>query len=270
MYPLGILFGLGFDTSSEIALLGISSIEATRQNNFWVMLIFPILFTGNTPLMYAYNWVMLTSHTAGMCLIDTTDGALMLSLYIQPATNFLPPTKERETDPEANTETTRLSTLEDGIDTQPATTTVLDGTDSNKRDPIAFLYYSIVLTTLTVMVALVIGIIQVLSLVLNVTDATGRFWDGVQTASDYYDAIGGGICGCFVVVGLSSVACYKPWRRWAGVDVDAGCALDSHINPRQEEHGNTKELRAEPGQSTSTAQALVQEDMKTGPRVLTD
>lgn len=46
MYPLGILFGLGFDTSSEIALLGISSIEATRQNNFWVMLIFPILFTG--------------------------------------------------------------------------------------------------------------------------------------------------------------------------------------------------------------------------------
>jgi high-affinity nickel-transport protein len=49
MYPLGILFGLGFDTSSEIALLGISSIEATRQNNFWVMLIFPILFTGITP-----------------------------------------------------------------------------------------------------------------------------------------------------------------------------------------------------------------------------
>lgn len=189
-----------------------------------------------------------------MCLIDTTDGALMLSLYIQPATNFLPPKKEREEDPEANTETTRLSALEDGLETQPATTTtVLDGTDSNNRDPIAFLYYSIVLTTLTVIVALVIGIIQVLSLVLNVTDATGRFWDGVQTASDYYDAIGGGICGCFVVVGLSSVACYKPWRRWVGVDVGAGRALDNHIVPRQEEPDNTKGLRVEPGQSTSTA-----------------
>lgn len=211
---------------------------------------------------------MLTDHTAGMCLIDTTDGALMLSLYIQPATNFLPPTKEREIDPEANTETTRLSTLEDGIETQPATTTTIDGTDSNNRDPIAFLYYSIVLTTLTVMVALVIGIIQVLSLVLNVTDATGRFWDGVQTASDYYDAIGGGICGCFVIAGLSSVACYKPWRRWVGVDVDVNHALDSDIVPTQEGHGNTKGFRVESGQGSSAPQASVQADTKTGPRDL--
>lgn len=54
MYPLGILFGLGFDTSSEIALLGISSIEAARGTNFWVILIFPILFTGTflSPVTY--------------------------------------------------------------------------------------------------------------------------------------------------------------------------------------------------------------------------
>jgi high-affinity nickel-transport protein len=49
MYPLGILFGLGFDTSSEIALLGISSIEAAKGTSFWVILIFPILFTGTHP-----------------------------------------------------------------------------------------------------------------------------------------------------------------------------------------------------------------------------
>lgn len=48
MYPLGILFGLGFDTSSEIALLGISSIEAAKGTTFWVILIFPLLFTGKT------------------------------------------------------------------------------------------------------------------------------------------------------------------------------------------------------------------------------
>lgn len=52
MYPLGILFGLGFDTSSEIALLGISSVEAARGTDFWVILIFPILFTGTCALVY--------------------------------------------------------------------------------------------------------------------------------------------------------------------------------------------------------------------------
>ena len=46
MYPLGVLFGLGFDTSSEVALLGISSIHAAHGTSFWVILIFPILFTG--------------------------------------------------------------------------------------------------------------------------------------------------------------------------------------------------------------------------------
>ncbi|OSS48380.1 hypothetical protein B5807_07817 [Epicoccum nigrum] len=63
MYPLGFLFGLGFDTSSEIAILGISSIQATKGTSIWLILIFPLLFT------------------AGMCLLDTIDGALMMSLY---------------------------------------------------------------------------------------------------------------------------------------------------------------------------------------------
>jgi len=63
MYPLGVLFGLGFDTSSEIAILGISSIQATKGTSIWLILIFPLLFT------------------AGMCLLDTIDGALMMTLY---------------------------------------------------------------------------------------------------------------------------------------------------------------------------------------------
>lgn len=63
MYPLGVLFGLGFDTSSEIALLGISSIQAARGTSMWLILLFPLLFT------------------AGMCMLDTTDGALMMALY---------------------------------------------------------------------------------------------------------------------------------------------------------------------------------------------
>ncbi|KAE8146307.1 nickel transport protein [Aspergillus avenaceus] len=178
MYPLGILFGLGFDTSSEIALLGISSIEAARGTDFWVILIFPILFT------------------AGMCLLDTTDGALMLSLYVQPAANFLPPKEDSSSDAPLIGEDHEIQAPQ------------------NHRDPIAFLYYSIVLTCLTVVVAIVIGVIQLLTLVLNVAEPTGRFWDGVQTAGDYYDAIGGGICGCFIIIGGLSVLVYKPWRRW--------------------------------------------------------
>jgi len=63
MYPLGFLFGLGFDTATEIGLLGITAAEATKGLPVWSILLFPALFT------------------AGMSLIDTTDGVLMLAAY---------------------------------------------------------------------------------------------------------------------------------------------------------------------------------------------
>jgi high-affinity nickel-transport protein len=63
MYPLGLLFGLGFDTATEIGLLGISAAEASKGMPIWSILVFPALFT------------------AGMCLIDTTDSILMLGAY---------------------------------------------------------------------------------------------------------------------------------------------------------------------------------------------
>ncbi|HEX6964781.1 MAG TPA: HoxN/HupN/NixA family nickel/cobalt transporter [Gemmatimonadaceae bacterium] len=63
MYPLGFLFGLGFDTATEIGLLGISAAEATKGMSIWAILVFPALFT------------------AGMALIDTTDSILMVSAY---------------------------------------------------------------------------------------------------------------------------------------------------------------------------------------------
>ena len=63
MYPLGFLFGLGFDTSTEVALLGISATQIAHGLPLWSILVFPALFT------------------AGMSLIDTTDGVLMLGAY---------------------------------------------------------------------------------------------------------------------------------------------------------------------------------------------
>ncbi len=58
------------------------------------------------------------------------------------------------------------------------------------KDHIAILYYSIVLTVITVMVAVVIGLIQLLTLVLNVAQPSGRFWDGVAAAGEHFDIIG--------------------------------------------------------------------------------
>lgn len=58
------------------------------------------------------------------------------------------------------------------------------------KDQIAILYYSIVLTVITVVVAMVIGIIQLLTLVLNVAEPSGRFWHGVEVAGANFDVIG--------------------------------------------------------------------------------
>lgn len=63
MYPLGFLFGLGFDTATEIGLLGISAAGATQGLPIWTIVVFPVLFT------------------VGMSLIDTTDSILMLGIY---------------------------------------------------------------------------------------------------------------------------------------------------------------------------------------------
>jgi nickel/cobalt transporter (NiCoT) family protein len=48
MYPIGVLFGLGFDTSSEVSLLALTSLQGSQGTSIWLILIFPILFTGET------------------------------------------------------------------------------------------------------------------------------------------------------------------------------------------------------------------------------
>ena len=49
------MFGLGFDTSSEVALLGIASIQGSKGTSIWLILIFPVLFTGKLDL-YCYSY----------------------------------------------------------------------------------------------------------------------------------------------------------------------------------------------------------------------
>jgi high-affinity nickel-transport protein len=63
MYPVGVMFGLGFDTATEVALLATTAVLATAHLPFYAILCLPILFT------------------AGMALMDTMDGIFMNFAY---------------------------------------------------------------------------------------------------------------------------------------------------------------------------------------------
>jgi high-affinity nickel-transport protein len=63
MFPIGFLFGLGFDTATEISLFTVAASQASGGMSFGTVMIFPALFT------------------AGMTLVDTTDSVLMVGAY---------------------------------------------------------------------------------------------------------------------------------------------------------------------------------------------
>jgi high-affinity nickel-transport protein len=63
IYPVGVLFGLGFDTATEVGLLVLAGGAAAFDLPFYAILVLPVLFA------------------AGMCLMDTLDGVLMTGAY---------------------------------------------------------------------------------------------------------------------------------------------------------------------------------------------
>jgi nickel/cobalt transporter (NiCoT) family protein len=144
MYPLGFLFGLGFDTATEIAVLGIAAAEASKGLPIWSIMVFPALFT------------------AGMSLIDTTDGALMLGAYGWAFTT-----------------------------------------------PIRKLYYNLTITFVSVLVAVLIGGIEVLGLVANQLSLEGPFWSFIGTLNDNFGTLGYLIIAIFVASWLVSIAVYR-------------------------------------------------------------
>jgi nickel/cobalt transporter (NiCoT) family protein len=147
MYPLGFLFGLGFDTATEIGLLGISAAEASKGLSFWAILVFPFLFA------------------AGMSLIDTTDNVLMLGAY---GWAFMKPIRK--------------------------------------------LYYNMTITCVSVIVALVVGGIEVLGLMSDRFHFNGKFWQGVEKLNGNFGTLGYFIVAVFVVSWIVSVAFYKLLR----------------------------------------------------------
>ena len=155
MYPLGILFGLGFDTATEIGVLGISAAEAAKGLSFSAILVFPVLFA------------------AGMSLIDTTDNILMLGAY---GWAFVKPIRK--------------------------------------------LYYNITITSVSVVVALVVGGIEALGLMSAHFHFEGWFWNAVAKLNDNFGTLGYFIVGLFALSWIVSITVYK-WRRFDDLELDA-------------------------------------------------
>jgi high-affinity nickel-transport protein len=148
MYPVGFLFGLGFDTATEVGLLGIAATQAAEGLPTWYILVFPALFT------------------AGMSLIDTADGALMFGAYSWAV-----------------------------------------------GDPKRRLLYNLSITSVSVVVALLIGAIEVLGLISDHARFGGGFWTQIASLNGSAGTIGILVIALFLLIWGASVALSRVDRR---------------------------------------------------------
>jgi high-affinity nickel-transport protein len=151
MYPVGILFGLGFDTATEVGLLALGGGVAAAGLPWYAVLCLPILFT------------------AGMALMDTADGAFMNVAY---------------------------------------------GWAFSK--PVRKVFYNLAITGLSVAVALLVGTVELLTVLTGSLHLTGGLWDLLNRLD--LNTIGFVIVGLFVLTWLGAVAVWRIGRieqRWA-------------------------------------------------------
>jgi high-affinity nickel-transport protein len=150
MYPTGLLFGLGFDTATEISLLVLAGGVAAATLPWWAILVLPILFA------------------AGMSLFDALDGAFMCFAY---GWAFMRPVRK--------------------------------------------VFYNITITTLSVVVALVIGGIELISILAEQLDI--EHGPLAWIAELDLGNVGFVIVGLFVVAWVAALAVWKLGRveeRW--------------------------------------------------------
>lgn len=142
IYPIGVLFGLGFDTATEISLLILAGGAAAVALPWYAILTLPILFT------------------AGMSLWDTMDGCFMNFAY---------------------------------------------GWAFSK--PVRKVFYNMTITSLSVVVALIIGVIELVGVLADrLKIESGPF---AAIASINLDYVGFGIVGLFIVMWIGSLAFWK-------------------------------------------------------------
>ncbi len=147
MFPLGFLFGLGFDTATEIGLLGISATQAANGLSPWQVLAFPALFT------------------AGMALVDTADGAVMVGAY---GWAFV--------------------------------------------DPLRKLWYNMTITAASVVVAVLIGGLELLALAADRLGLNGGFWGLVGDLNADLADFGFIVIGTFLLCWGASALFYRRLR----------------------------------------------------------
>jgi high-affinity nickel-transport protein len=151
MYPLGLLFGLGFDTATEVALLFLAAGAAGAGLPFYAILCLPILFA------------------AGMSLLDTIDGAFMNFAY---GWAFAKPVRK--------------------------------------------IYYNITITGLSVAVALLIGTIELTSVLADRLGLHGGVWAWVTNLD--MNVVGYCLVGLFVATWAIALAVWRFGRveeRWS-------------------------------------------------------
>jgi high-affinity nickel-transport protein len=152
MYPIGFLFGLGFDTASEVAILAISAGAAAKGVPFVAVIALPLIFA------------------AGMSLMDTADGAFMAKAYSWAFTS-----------------------------------------------PIRKVFYNLTMTSLSVFVALFVGVVELLQVLIQSYGWKG----GVFSAIAGFDLVGRAgyfIVAGFVVAWAAALLIYKVRRideRWS-------------------------------------------------------
>jgi high-affinity nickel-transport protein len=159
MYFVGFLFGLGFDTATEVGLLGISAAEASKGLPIWSILVFPVLFT------------------AGMALVDSLDSVLMLGAY---GWAFVKPIRK--------------------------------------------LYYNITITSVSIIVALIIGGIEALGLIGDQMGLKGTFWGWLDSLNNNFGTLGFIVIGVFVVSWIVSIVIYR-LNRYDEIEVSTGPAV---------------------------------------------
>jgi high-affinity nickel-transport protein len=154
MYLVGFLFGLGFDTATEVGLLTTAGVAASQALPLVAVLSLPVVFA------------------AGMSLMDSADGVLMCGAYGWAFSN-----------------------------------------------PLRKVFYNVTVTGLSVVVALFVGTIELVSIVAGrVFDLHGGVWDLVQHLD--FQTMGYGVAGLFICSWILSLTVWKLGRfeeRWSGV-----------------------------------------------------
>lgn len=155
IYPIGILFGLGFDTASEVALIAISvGVGVSSSVPIWTILVLPFMFT------------------CGMVIVDTTDGVAMRIAY---GWAFLKPIRK--------------------------------------------IYYNLTVTLISIMVAFVIGSVEILQVLSMEFGLHGWFWNFLDNVN--FEQIGYAVIAIFVISWIASIAYYR-YRGFEDVNAVTG------------------------------------------------